>query len=164
MIQKKIALLGMYGVGKTSLVQRFLSNSFDEKYLATIGVKIDKALVTIQNQDVTLMLWDIAGAEKDFTVPTSFLRGAAGYLLVIDGTRAETLDRGLGLINQVENELGKIPYVALLNKSDLTDQWQLQEDHTAQLDALGCQVINSSALTGTGVETAFHALAEQIVS
>ncbi len=164
MIQKKIALLGMYGVGKTSLVQRFLSNQFNEKYLATIGVKIDKKLVTIQNQDVTLMLWDIAGAEKDFTVPTSFLRGAAGYLLVIDGTRADTLSRGLGLVSQVKDELGSIPFVALLNKSDLTDQWQLKDEHTAQLHTLGCQVINSSALTGAGVEAAFHALAEQIVS
>lgn len=164
MIQKKIAMLGMYAVGKTALVQRFISNRFDEKYLTTIGVKIDKKLVTVQDQEVTLMLWDIAGAEEDFTVPTSYLRGASGYLLVIDGTRVETLDRGLGLVNQVENEVGHIPFVTLLNKSDLADQWQLNDQHLAQLTARGGEVINSSALTGEGVETAFHTLAAQLVS
>ena len=163
MLQKKIAILGMYGVGKTALVQRFVSNHFDEKYLTTIGVKIDKKMITIGDQEVNLLLWDIAGAEEDFTVPTSFLRGASGYLLVIDGTRPETLDRGLGLVDQVESELGKIPFVALLNKSDLADRWQLQEEHTTQLTAQGCQVIKSSALTGEGVESAFHALTKQII-
>ena len=163
MIQKKIAMLGMYAVGKTSLVQRFISSVFDEKYLTTIGVKIEKKMISVKDQEVTLMLWDIAGAENDFTVPTSFIRGAAGYLLVIDGTRAETLECGLELVSQVETSLGRLPFIALLNKSDLADQWQLQDEHLAQLTAYGCDVIRCSALTGEGVDDAFHTLAEQIV-
>lgn len=163
MIQKKIVMLGMYAVGKTSLVKRFVSSIFDEKYHTTVGVKVDKKVVMVKDQEVTLMLWDVAGAEDHFTVPISFIRGAAGYLLVIDGTRIESLDRGLELVAQVESNLGKIPFVAILNKSDLTDRWQLQEQHLHSLTALGCQVIRSSALTGEGVEEAFHSLAVQLL-
>jgi small GTP-binding protein len=163
MIQKKIAMLGMYAVGKTSLVRRFISSIFDEKYLTTIGVKIDKKIVRIGDQEVTLMLWDVAGAEDHFTIPTSFIRGSAGYLLVIDGTRAKTLNRGLELVTQVEANLGKIPFVAILNKTDLVDQWQLRDEHMQRLAALGCPVIRGSALTGEGVEEAFHTLARQLL-
>jgi small GTP-binding protein len=163
MIHKKVAMLGMYAVGKTSLVKRFISSIFDEKYHTTIGVKIDKKLVKVKDQDVTMMLWDVAGAEDHFTVPTSFIRGSAGYLLVIDGTRVESLDRGLEIVAQVESQLGKIPFVAILNKADLVDRWQLQDEHTQALTAFGCPVIRTSALTGEGVEEAFHTLAEKLV-
>lgn len=163
MIQKKIAMLGMYAVGKTSLVQRFVHSRYDEKYHTTIGVKVDTKEITIRDQEVMLLLWDIAGAEDYFTVPTSYIRGAAGYMLVIDGTRSETLERGLELISQVENSLGKLPFVTLLNKSDLSDQWQLQDEDIAKLTAQGCEPLRCSARTGEGVETAFHTLAAQIV-
>ena len=163
MIQKKIALLGMYAVGKTSLVKRFISSIFDEKYHTTIGVKIDKKVLKVKDHEVTLMLWDVAGAEDHFSVPMSFIRGSAGYLLVIDGTRVESLHRGLELVAHVESSLGKIPFVAILNKTDLVDRWQLQDEHIQQLAALGCPVIRSSALTGEGVEPAFYTLAERLV-
>lgn len=163
MIQKKVAMLGMYAVGKTSLVRRFVSSVFDEKYLTTIGVKVDKKTLKIENEDVTLMLWDIAGAEDNFTVPTSYIRGAAGYLLVIDGTRAVTLERSLELVEQIENSVGKLPFVAVLNKVDLEDQWELKEEHLEKLKALGCPVIRGSAATGEGVEEAFLGLVGQIL-
>jgi small GTP-binding protein len=163
MIQKKIAMLGMYAVGKTSLVKRFISSIFDERYHTTIGVKIDKKIVNVKDQDVTLMLWDVAGAEDHFSVPSSFIRGSAGYLLVIDGTRVESLHRGLDLAAHVEGSLGKIPFVAILNKTDLADRWQIQDQHIQLLKALGCAIIRTSALTGEGVEDAFQMLAEQLV-
>ena len=163
MIQKKIAMLGMYAVGKTSLVRRFVSSVFDEKYHTTIGVKIDKKMVKVRDQDVMLLLWDVAGAEDHFTVPSSYIRGAAGYLLVVDGTRAQTLDRSLELVAQVEESVGEIPFVAILNKVDLIDHWELQNEDFERLKALGCPVIRGSAATGEGVEEAFHALVEQIL-
>ena len=81
MIQKKVCLLGGFAVGKTSLVSRFVTSIFSEKYLTTVGVKVDKKLVSVNGQDVTLMLWDIYGEDEFQTVQPSYLRGASGYLV-----------------------------------------------------------------------------------
>lgn len=163
MIQKRISMLGAYAVGKTSLVRQFVSSMFDEKYHATIGVKIDKKIVSVRGNEVQLMLWDIAGAEDHFTIPDSYMRGTAGCLLVIDGTRIETLDRALDLIKQLNGSVGTIPRVIVLNKCDLVDEWQVDDEQLARLAPLGCHIIRSSAKTGEGVEEAFQVLAEQIV-
>ena len=162
-IQKKVCLLGSYGVGKTSLVRRFVSSTFDDKYLVTIGVKIDKKVVRAGDQDVQFMLWDVAGAEEHFTIPTSYIRGASGYLLVIDGTRPETLSRALDLRSQVLNEVGDLPLIALLNKADLADAWKLDEAALAPLQALGVPVLRSSAKSGENVEKAFELLANAVM-
>ena len=67
MLQKKICLLGAFSVGKTSLIQRFVSSLFDDKYLTTVGVKIDKKIVTVDQQEIMLMIWDLAG-EDDYNL------------------------------------------------------------------------------------------------
>ena len=88
MIEKKICMLGASGVGKTSLVSRFVSSIFSDKYLTTVGVKVDKKVVAVDDTQVTLLLWDIYGQDEFQTVKPAYLRGASGYLLVADGTRA----------------------------------------------------------------------------
>jgi len=163
MIQKKVAMLGYFGVGKTSLVRQFVSSLFDDKYLATIGVKVDKKVVEAAGEQVQLMLWDIAGAEERFSVPLSFVRGSSGILLVVDGTRPDTLERALELEGRVREELGRLPLVVALNKADLTDAWRLDPSQIARLEPLGGPILRSSARTGEGVEEAFLALAEQLV-
>jgi len=65
MIKKKIVMLGSFAVGKTSLVQRFVNSIFSEKYLTTIGVKIDQKIVNVNDKEVNLLLWDIHG-EDDY--------------------------------------------------------------------------------------------------
>ena len=97
MIQKKICLLGGFGVGKTSLVSRYVHSIFSDKYLTTVGVKIDKKSVTLDGTVVDLVIWDIYGQDDYQKVRMSYLRGAAGYLLVADGTRRSTLDTALAL-------------------------------------------------------------------
>jgi len=90
MIQKKICMLGSFAVGKTSLVSRYVTSIFSDKYLSTVGVKVDKKVITVAEEEVTLVLWDLYGEDGFQTVQKSYLRGAAGYLLVVDGTRFET--------------------------------------------------------------------------
>ena len=97
-MKKKICLLGSYAVGKTSLVRKFVHSIFDEKYHATLGVKVDAKSVAVDGQELQLMIWDIAGAEDYFSVPMSYVRGSAGYLLVIDSTRAQSVDRGMEIV------------------------------------------------------------------
>jgi small GTP-binding protein len=163
MIQKKVCMLGAYRVGKTSLVRRFVASLFDEKYHATLGVKIDKKSLKVGEQDVQLMLWDVAGAEDHFTVPSSYMRGAHGCLLVIDGTRPDTLDRAIDLAEQMTRDVRRVPTVAVLNKSDLADDWKLDDAALAKLAPLNCPVLRGSAKTGAGVEEAFTSLARQML-
>ena len=162
-MQKKIALLGASGVGKTSLVRRFVASIFDEKYLTTIGVKVDKRAVRVGAEDVALMIWDVAGAEEHFTVPSAYVKGASGYLLVADGTRIETFAAAAAIIEQMDRDLGPLPFVFVVNKKDLVDAWQAD---AARLDAMRTRsvaVLTSSAKTGEGVEEAFQQLANAIV-
>jgi small GTP-binding protein len=163
-IQKKVALLGASGVGKTSLVRRFVESLFDDHYLTTIGVKVDKKRVSVCGQDVTLMLWDVAGAEERFAVPTSYVRGAAGFLLVVDGTRPETLTAAADIARQVLRDLGDLPFVLVFNKADLVDQWQMTDDDaTGDFGSEPVYVVKTSAKSGEGVEEAFHQLAAALV-
>jgi len=163
-IQRKVALLGAPGVGKTSLVRRFVESLFDEGYLTTIGVKIDKKLVTVGGQDVTLMVWDVAGAEGQFLVPSSYVRGAAGYLLVADGTRPDTLTTAFDIVEQVGRDVGPLPYVLVLNKADLTGHWSVEDTDLGAGSPNQLDVVRTSAKTGAGVDDAFLQLATAIVT
>jgi small GTP-binding protein len=158
MTQKKICMLGAFAVGKTSLVSRFVSSIFSEKYLTTVGVKIDKKTVAVDGRDVTLMLWDIYGQDEFQSVQQSYLRGSSGYLLVVDGTRRATLDVAAALQKTAEQLLGPVPYVVVLNKSDLEAEWQIDDRGLWRLIDQGAPVVRTSAKTGAGVEDAFRAL------
>jgi small GTP-binding protein len=162
MIQKKVCLLGTSGVGKTSLVAQFVHSMFSDKYLTTVGVKIDKKTLQVDGIEVMLVIWDLAGDDDFQRLQTSYLRGTSGYLLVADGTRQVTLDQVLELQKRAAENLGATPFVLVLNKVDLAPQWEVNE---AQISALGAQnftVIKTSAKEGAGVEEAFAHLARRI--
>jgi small GTP-binding protein len=161
-IQKKICTIGAYAVGKTSLLSRFVKSIFNEKYLTTIGVKIDKKIVTVEGQEVMLMLWDLAGEDEFSQMKTSYLRGASGYLLVADRTRPNTLETAFQLRTRIENEIGEIPFILVFNKSDLVDEIKIDKSQIEQLAQSGWEVIETSAKTGQGVEEAFLALTKRI--
>src|SRR5512136_674917 len=90
-------MLGSNAVGKTSLTRRFVHNLYSDQYLLTIGVKIEKKLVAVSDQQLSLIIWDIQGEDEFRRIVTSYLRGAAGYFFVADGTRRATLDTALEL-------------------------------------------------------------------
>jgi small GTP-binding protein len=161
-LQKKICMLGGFSVGKTSLVKRFVESVFSEAYLTTVGVKIDKKIVDLPGRIVNLILWDLAGEDDIASLRMSYLRGAAGYVLVADGTRPSTLDVALSLRNRVEADYGSLPFVLLLNKNDLTEQWAIGDAEVAGLRNNGWWVRPTSARTGEGVEDAFTDLAVRL--
>jgi small GTP-binding protein len=164
MLQKKICMLGSFSVGKSSLVRRFVASIFDEQYHTTIGVKVDKKILNSKGQDVTLVLWDIHGEDVFQKMRMSYLRGMAGYLLVADGTRQQTLVDALALNERVVQEMGKVPSVLVLNKHDLADQWEIDSSRQAQLAAEGWTIQHTSAKTGDGVEAVFLRLADAMLS
>jgi len=157
-------MLGAFSVGKTSLVSQFVHSIFSEKYHTTIGVKIDKKSITINNEEVMLLIWDIYGEDDLQEIRLNYIRGTSGYLLVADGTRPNTLDVARRIRDRIEANLGKIPFVLLINKSDLTDEWNLEKETLDNLGKEGWTVILSSAKTGEGVEEGFSHLAKTIIN
>ena len=163
MLQKKICMVGVAGTGKTCLVQRYVHSIFSVKYLSTVGVKIDRKEIQVDGQTMMMMLWDLEGRDGSHDVSNSYLRGAHGLIYVVDGTRRETYDQFFEIRDNVVKELGEMPSVVALNKSDLTEQWKLTTEDEQKLTAAGYHPMRTSAKTGEAVESAFQWLAAKTV-
>ncbi|MGB0846616.1 MAG: Rab family GTPase [Thiolinea sp.] len=162
-IQKKICMLGSFSVGKTSLVQRYVNSMFSAKYQTTVGVKIDKKQLSVGDQDMMMMLWDIAGEDKFATIRPAQLRGMSAYVLVIDGTRMQSFDIAMSIREMVLEQLGNLPMVFALNKADLHEQWVLNEASLKVLSDTGHPVLKTSAKMDQNVEAIFLQLGRQLV-
>ncbi len=163
MIQKKICMVGAFGVGKTSLVARYVHSIFSEKYHTTVGVKIDKKVIQHSTDDVTLILWDLAGEDALTTVKPTHLKGASGFILVIDGLRHNTLEVAIDLHGRVVGVVGPVPFVCVINKADLRDSWEIQRPDLDDLASRGWTVIETSAKEGTAVEDVFRKLTDAMM-
>jgi len=163
MLQKKICMLGSFAVGKTSLVRRYVDSIFSENYVTTIGVKIDKKVVSTGQSDLSLILWDVYGEDNYQSVLPSYLRGMAAYILVIDPSRPATFESAKNLHDLVLTTMGPKPFVLVLNKSDIKSQWQINEDIYTELSALAMATVETSAKTDTGVDAIFQTIATAFV-
>jgi small GTP-binding protein len=170
---KKVCLLGDFAVGKTSLARRFVYNLFDDRYLSTIGVKVSCKTLDLpcgeELLEVNLLIWDLAGSDEFDQSRTSYLRGAAGALLVCDMTRPQTLT---GLQSYAQDLLHANPdarFVVAANKCDLISRAAPGEQclTVAQIEdfagSISAPWTLTSARTGDEVETLFRALAGQMV-
>jgi small GTP-binding protein len=163
-ITKKICLLGEFAIGKTSLTERFVRQTFSSKYLTTVGVKIDSKIVELPGQEtVKLVIWDIAGSDTVTTVDTNYLRGTAAVLLVMDGCRKTTLNSAMNLRRSVNDSVGECPMVVAINKVDLRPDWEIDEADIAELQKEGLCVYKTSAKTGENVEAVFQQLAKMLI-
>lgn len=168
-MSKKICLLGDFAVGKTSLVRRFVHNLFDDKYLSTIGVKVSRKSVSVvgdeQVSQLTLLLWDLAGSEEFSPMRASYLRGAAGAILVCDLTRAETLANLAGYVADLRQLNPTAQFVVAANKTDLTEQHQLTERQIEAVAAdLKAPYYLTSAKTGDETESLFRCLGRLLLA
>lgn len=150
-------------MGKTNLVARFVHSMFDDKYRTTVGVKIDKKVLTLEDEELTLMLWDMAGEEDGAPVKLNQVKDASGYLLVIDGTRAKTLEVARSIQQRVEAEIGARPFLALINKADLRETWEISGATWTELTDSGWTLLETSAKSGRHVEEAFLTLSRRIL-
>lgn len=163
-VAKKISLLGSFAVGKTSLVARFVRSMFSDEYHTTIGVKVDKKLVDVDGTEVKLMIWDIAGKDDFFEPPVSFLKGSSGYFMVVDGTRGATIEVARKMRQRMLDTVGDIPFVLLINKVDLKDDWEVTDEDIESLKGEGMTVMLTSAKTGESVEEAFQHLSRAMLA
>lgn len=163
MLQKKICMLGSFAVGKTSLVKRFVESIYSETYQTTVGVKVDKKDVTVDGEKVTLVLWDLYGEDDFQKMRWSFLKGAGGFLLVADGTRRATLEKAVAMEQRAREECGPLPFIFLINKSDLAQDWELDDALEAELREKNWTILRTSAKTGENVEEAFSSLTRKML-
>jgi len=170
-LKSKVCLVGEKAVGKTSLVRRVVMNMFDEQYITTIGTRVSKKEVLVSMPDldrrvqVDMMIWDIMG-EKGFRelLKDAYFYGANGILAVADMTRRRTLDDLDDWIDGVEQVVGKVPILVVVNKTDLSSNAQFQEREVAQFaKAYDSEFFLTSAKTGDRVEATFARLAALVV-
>lgn len=157
---KKVILTGSFGVGKTSLFDQFIFNKFSDKYITTIGVKVNKKLIEVDGQELSILLWDIAGEIAQDKVPTSYFLGASGIIYVFDLTRPSTY-RNITSDLDYLNDLVKGASIKIVgNKKDLVSEERVGEIIT---DLPAPADIMTSAKTGENVDPLFHALGRDLL-
>ena len=135
----KICLVGEEGVGKTSLIHRFVSGAFDESYIRTLGAVVSKKTVSLGTLEdrpvhVDMMILDIMGKRTFLQLfKEAYFHGAQGILAVCDITRRDTLHELNDWIAAVNRVTGNIPVQFLANKADLKDQAKVTEVDVKQL-------------------------------
>ena len=162
-MKKKVCMLGAFAVGKTSLVQQYVHSIFSEKYHTTVGVKIEKTRLIFDDKTVDLIIWDLHGEDEFQHVRLSYLNGSSGCIFVADGTRRNTLATALNLERITRKTIGRVPFVLVVNKQDLTDTWEIDSPTVKELEAGGIDIILTSAKTGDGVENAFKLLTKKMM-
>jgi len=159
MIRKKILLIGDFGVGKTSLIRRYIDNSFSDSYLTTIGIKISKKQLRINDIECEILIWDIEGATPIKKIPHSYFKGASGAIFVCDVSRGDTIDDLYEHINSFLIVNPNAKYVIAYNKVDLLS--------TGQKESLAIKLSGNEFMTSAkdddNVTKLFETLAKEMV-
>lgn len=159
-LRRKVCLLGAPGVGKTSLVRRFVEGKFDPDYELSVAMAIFKRTVEIGDISLQMVLWDPEGREGAAQYNASFISGASGLMFVVDGTKPRTLDHLLEAHTKGRGFIGSRPAVLIVNKSDLTADFALTKSQVDAAGKLDWHLIQASAKAGDNVDEAFMKLAE----
>ncbi|MHA1958971.1 MAG: GTP-binding protein [Candidatus Thorarchaeota archaeon] len=158
----KLVFLGEGAVGKTSLVGRYVYDSFEGDYLATIGTDIHVKMVTVDDTVVKLVVWDIAGQDDFAQLRKAYYQNAAGAFLVFDTTRPDTLERASDWVKALFGVTKEIPLVLLENKCDLESNVD-QKKVAAVAKKHKIRHVQTSAKDDMNVEEAFTEMTRQIL-
>jgi len=163
LMKVKVCFIGDAGVGKTSLIKRFVLDVFDDRYIATIGTKVTKKIVDVDGKvKVMMLVWDIMG-QKGFRelLREAYFFGAHGAIAVCDLTNKETLEELRYWIKALTDVAGDVPIVFAGNKVDLENDRVIKEEDLQELASkYKGKALLTSAKTGQNVEAVFKALAE----
>jgi len=159
----KVTLFGAGNVGKTSLIIRFIKDSFSHDLKKTIGTNFLIKDIIVDNTDVRLLVWDIGGQSSFSSMRSIYFKGSNACIGVYDITSPESLLRIPGWLSSIRKSVGSVPMILLGNKYDLApDEQKVDEKDALELaQRLNCEHRYTSALTGEGVEEAFIYIAKK---
>uniref|UniRef100_A0A8C7NLF9 RAB6A, member RAS oncogene family n=1 Tax=Oncorhynchus mykiss TaxID=8022 RepID=A0A8C7NLF9_ONCMY len=157
----KLVFLGEQSVGKTSLITRFMYDSFDNTYQATIGIDFLSKTMYLEDRTIRLQLWDTAGQERFRSLIPSYIRDSAAAVVVYDITNVNSFQQTTKWIDDVRTERGSDVIIMLVgNKTDLADKRQITtEEGEQRAKELNVLFIETSAKTGYNVKQLFRRVA-----
>ena len=164
----KITLIGNSGVGKTSIINQYIDQTFDEANAATIGANYSEKVITKNNKEYELNIWDTAGQEKFHAVGKHFYKDAYIVCLVYDITSQDSLEQLKTIWYPDIKKFGeKYTILAVVgNKSDLYENDNLADENQAKefAQSINATFMLTSAKTGDGIEKLFDTLVDKFLS
>ncbi len=161
-VTKKVALLGQFGVGKSSITRRYMLDLFEADYMPTLGVQIKKKVLRMPSgKELSMIIWDLEGFSSISKTRVSYLLGSSAYIYVFDITRPFTFEHLKEEIDFIKSEYPKVELKIVGNKKDLGDHKtieQILQKQNVEVDHF------VSAKTGDGVKELFADLAKKLTS
>lgn len=155
-VNKKIVILGNFGVGKTSLIRKFVTNEFSSDYKVTIGVHVLKKDVIINKKVISLLLWDLEGFNNLKKISKAYLSGSSGYIYIYDVMRPSSYENLEQDIDFLKTNFNTNNIKVVANKSDLLTEKEYQHIKSSSYKP----DFFSSAKTGENVEAIFKSIAK----
>jgi small GTP-binding protein len=156
--------MGNFSVGKTSLIRRYVDNSFSDKYMSTIGVKISKKNININNTNLILLIWDIEGAVDNIKrINKTYLKGANAAIVVTDIISNDIHNTLSGHLDDLYSVNGEIPTVIALNKIDIDEDFQIDLSGLRDRYPFIIESFYTSAKFDLNVKDMFISISKEIV-
>ena len=162
----KVLLIGDSSVGKTSVLLRYVDDTFNPEFQTTIGVDFKISTFQLNGKVIKLQLWDTAGQDRFKNIVASYYRGAHGIILAFDITNSASFQNVNRWYEEAQNYLQKsVPKLLIGNKADLSHQRAVRPEEAKELaDRLGVQYIETSAKNSQNVKLAFETLSRSILN
>lgn len=168
-MQLKLLIIGESGVGKTSILQRFIDNTFQKGFTSTIGIDFRSKKIKVEEQEAELQIWDTAGQERFFSITKSYYRGSDGIFLTFDISSEESFKSTEKWISAIQSKIEeKVPIFLLGNKKDLVEEDEMDTLPTIQKikhlsKELAVPYYITSAQSGENIEEIFREMAKNIL-
>jgi Ras-related protein Rab-6A len=163
-VKHKLVFLGDQSVGKTSIITRFMYDTFDKQYQATIGIDFLSKTMYLEDRTVRLQLWDTAGQERFRSLIPSYIRDSAGAIIVYDISSRSSFTSTFKWIDDVRAERGGDVVIILIgNKCDLQDRREVStEEAQTKAQEHGVMFLEVSAKLGSNVKALFRKVANAL--
>ena len=161
----KVLLLGNSDVGKSSIILRYVEQTWSDIFVPTIGVDFKVKTLQINKKNVKMQIWDTAGQERFRTVVSSYFKGSHGIFIIYDITNRESFKNLENWLGEIEkNASDKVLKILIGNKCDLEQEREIQfEEGQAFANRNGMQFVETSAKNNTNINEAFEALAKLMI-